>query len=495
MSSHSRSAGLVTLVLWLVAFGLAGCSGTSPTGPGPGGPGDLPAPDLRVTVDGSTTFQTILGFGGDFAPWHVQSLSESVQTELLRRVVEEIGIHSFRMNLAYFEGVTSADMWGANDDPDPSSLEWSRFDFCGGPSERCNDDWARLIPVLREIGAEGLYWGLIQGPRWNGFDGASTFSVDEMVENQLAAYLYFRDEHGLVVDRLAPFSEPSGGGIDWPISAEQARRVVRELGRRLERNGFGEVRMIVPDAVSPGASAEYARAILDDPEARRHVAAIGFHPYRSGPGGEDPSAAWKSSREELRALADEHDLPLRMTEFADIGGLMERANHIFNEFEFAESQTYHAQHVFSTGGHGAGGNVTTEEGGLVYFVPGAGGEVAEWGPTLHTGVAVGHYSRLVPPGAVRVATEGGGHGLRVQAFRADREGHLAVVLINNGAARRVQIELTGGLTRGSAVEGIVSREGEPSDPWTEVGEVLTSGPSLLSLELPARSVTSLRVGR
>lgn len=475
-------------------FGVAACGGPSLTGPREVAPEDLPEPDVRVTVDGATTFQTVLGFGGDFAPWHVADLDDGAQAELLERIVGEVGIEVFRMDLEPFEGVTSEDRWGENDNADPSVIDESRFDFCRLDGQACNDDWARLVPALRSAGARGLYWGLIQGPRWNGFDGSSDFSVDEMVENQVAAFRYFRDEHGILVDRFAPLSEPSGGGIDWPITADQARTVVQRLGQRLAEAGFPDVGMIVPDAVSPDASVEYARAILEDPAARQHVAAVGYHTYRSGPGGESPSGAWRSVRSDLRSLAESYGLPVRMTEFADIGGLMGRANHVHNELEFTMSRTYQPQTVVSIGNHGPGGTVKTEEGAIVYFLAGPGGELVEWGPTRFTGVAIGHYSRVVPPGSRRVDTRGEPADLRVQAFRAEGGSGLAVVLVNNGGARRVQLELEGDLQRQGDVEGFVTREGDASSYWSDVGGVLVSGSSIVSLAVPARSVTSLRIG-
>lgn len=487
---ESLVTGLVALLV------LAGCSGpTGPEGPSQVDPDDLPQPDVTVRVDGSVIHQTIVGFGGDFAPWHLSSLRPEAQVRLVEALVQEMGIHSFRMNLRAYEGVSVDDRWGENDNDDPFDFDWSTFDFCRVPVEGCNEDWAELIPALRGAGAAGLYWGLIQGPRWNGFDGQSAFSVDEMVENQLAAFRYLREEHGLEIGWLAPFSEPSGGGIDWPISADQARQVVRRLGQRLEAAGFTDVRLVVPDAVSPGASVEYARAILDDPDARRHVAAVGYHAYRSGPGGESPSAGWRNSRGGVRSVGEEFGLPVRMTEFANLNGLMERANHIFNEFEFAGSQTYHPQHVVSTGGHEEGGSVRTEGGGIVFFIPGGDGELQEWGPTRYTGVAIGHYSLFVPPDAVRVGVEGSPSDLRVQAFRVDAPDRLALVLVNNGTARRVQIELVNGLEREGGVEGVVTREGDDTEYWTDVGEVLASGANVLSLEIPGRSVTSLRLER
>jgi O-glycosyl hydrolase len=485
-----------SVLLVVLAAAVAVCS--SPTGTDgleEVDPDDLPTPDVRATVDGSRTHQEIVGFGGDIGPWHFSSLDDAARDRLLRDIVGEMGINSFRMNLVPYEGASPGDRWGQNDDADPSTIDWTRFDFCVEP-DRCNDEWAEMIPVLREAGATGLYWGLIQGPRWNGFDGESSFSVDEMAENQLAAFLHFRDEHGIRVDRLAPFSEPSGGGIDWPITADQARRAVIRLGERLETNGFSDVRMIVPDAVAPGPSAEYGRVILEDPAARPYVGALGFHAYRSGPGGESPSQEWRASRSELKEIADARGLPVRMTEFFDLRGLLARANHIYNELAFADSRTYHPQHVVSTGEHGEGGSVRTEAGAIVYFVPGDAGQVVESGPTRFTGVAIGHWSRFVPPGAVRLGVDvSGSADVRVQAFRVDGPDRLAVVVINNGPAARVEVELEGGLERRGGAGAVVSREGDADAYWSDVGEILAAGPHLLSLGVPGRSVVTLTVDR
>jgi hypothetical protein len=478
-----------TILFGVLAFGC----GSSPSDPGfDDDDRQLSVADVIVTVDAGRAFQTMAGFGGDIAPWHLAGLTEADQATLLRGAAQEIGLNTFRMNLVYHEGASATDFWGNNDNGDPFSIDWTRFDFCTVPVTWCNEDWDRMLPILRQGGSTGEYWGLIQGPRWNGFASAGPFNVDEMVENQLAAFLYLRDRLGLTVNWVAPFSEPGGGGINWVISPPEATEVVKRLGARLQANGFS-VKMIVPDATSVGGSVAFARTILMDPDAKRFVGAIGYHTYDTGGGGENPSVAWRNTREEVRALGENFGVPVRMTEFADESGLMARANHIFNELEYAHSQTYHPQHVFASGDH-PGGDPRASAGGILYFRTGSNGRLTDWGPTRFTGVAIGHYSRFAAPGSIRVSATGEDPQVRTQAFH-DREGdRLSVVVINNKSTEeRIEISLEG-VSRGGAVDGIQTAESDGFDQyWSNLSGVETSGGSRVQFVARPRSVTSLSI--
>lgn len=481
---HSLLGGVLSLLV-MVACGSDLLPSTSQ---------QLLEPDLTVVVNNNVAHQTMVGFGGDVGPWHISDLTWPERERLLQIAVQEMGLNAARMNLVYYEGTTAETMWGRNDNQDPFALDWAGFNFCTRPGEVCNDDWSRMLPIMRRMGLDGEYLGLIQGPRWNGFDGGSGFSVHEMVENQLAAFLHLRDRLGITVAWLAPFSEPAGGGIDWPISASDAVAVVRVLGARLEANGF-QVKMIVPDGMTERQSLDYARAILRDPDARRYVGAIGYHTYGGRDGGENPPEEWIALRRELRELADSYGLPVRMTEYADLGTLMGRANHIFNELEHARSRTYQAQQFFATGDHDPTADVARERGGIVYYRADANGRLTEWGPTRHTGVAIRHYSRYATPGSVRVEAEGPDPRVRVQAFRDDRRGRLAVVAINNhDSPRRIDIELRG-ITVRQAVDGIQTEERTPGRYWSPITDIRIGEGTRVQLLAPARSLTSVALVR
>jgi hypothetical protein len=389
------------------------------------------------------------------------------------------------MGLVYPEGSSPANIFGTNDDADPASITWSRFSWCVGPMS-CADDWTMVLPAMRRAGAGNEYWGLIQGPRWNGFDGRSSFDPEELAEHQLATYLHFRDRVAdpFVVGWLAPFSEPGGGGINWPISERDAVAAIRAIGRRLEAAGFSGVKMTVPDATNVEQSIRYAEAILADPDARRFVGAIGYHTYDSGRSGADPDAVFVSLRKRIRDLAASHGLPVRMTERFDISGLLERANDVLNELAYAESQTYNAQHVFTTNPNDAGALVSLAV---------RNGRLAGVGPTAETGVAIGHFSRFAVPGSVRLQSTGeAGGGVRVQAFLDAPARKLSAVLVNNLAeAQTVSVRVSGDRFQIlGPITGVRSVQGG-SSYWIPIEPVNPSSPSSFRLTVPGRSVTSL----
>jgi O-glycosyl hydrolase len=449
--------------------------------------------EATLVVDANQVRQTIVGFGGDMGPDVVADLMAIPRKDLLAFAFGEMRLNVVRMGHLPYEGATAENFWGANDNADPFMIDWSRFNFCTQPGRLCNDDWKTLLPEIRALEVDGEYFGNIQGPRWNGFDGASALNEDEMVENQLALFLHYRDRLGMSVTWVAPFSEPGGGGINWRISPAQAASVVAKLGARLEVSGFRGVRMLVPDAISVESSAGYARAILAEPLARRYVGALGYHTYITKDGGPEPDSRWIRPRQQILGLAAAHGLPVRMTEYCCLAGLMQRTNHIYNELEYADSQTYAPQWIMRrTGSDGHGGRVTeTDRESILFYTSQGRGEAVRFGPTRHTGVAIGHYSKYARPGSVRLAASTAGAGLRVQAFHARREAELGMVIINNGEAPRdVTVRVRGGLRLAGLVRGELTTE-RGSGYWLPVLGFQLMDQTTFKLTAPARSVTSV----
>jgi hypothetical protein len=452
----------------------------------------------EVTIHSAKEHQRVVGFGGDIGPWHFFGLDQTDKKTVLNFAFKDMRLNLLRCGIVNHEGATTDSFWGENDDSNPFVFTWSAFNFCVKPGVLCNDEWGALLPYIRGIGVDGEYFGLIQGPKWNGFDGSSTFSEDEMVENQLAAFIHFRDHLGISMKWVAPFSEPSGGGINWRISVNQAINVVKKLGSRLEANGFTDIRMIIPDCTSIESSIIYAKAILQDPDARKYVGAIGYHTYSTKDGTENPDPHWISLRLQLRNLAAAYRLPVRMTEYANIRGLMARANHIYNEFEFADSQTYFPMYI---GGHTDHHlpmypphvlrKSELNPGNIVFYTVDKRGRLGDWGPTKYTGIAIGHYSRYALPGSVRLEVLSRNIGIRVQAFRNDPERKIAIVIINNkSSAEMVRFTLTDGLTIKGLVRGDRTLERSGSY-WVTVTDFFPDSPNTFSLNIPRRSVTSL----
>jgi hypothetical protein len=104
-------------------------------------------------------------------------------------------------------------------------------------------------------------------------------------------------------------------------------------------------------------SLETARAILDDPEARRYVGAIGYHAYPYGSeycsirriladsGRGRPPAARVRARNDLRDLARHYGLQTWMTEISHgeagaFDSLRGRAIHIHDEMIYANASSY-----------------------------------------------------------------------------------------------------------------------------------------------------------
>lgn len=458
----------------------------------------------------------MVGFGGELTPSELADLSSADRANLLNFAFGRSG-RGMALNLVrwtndgYPEGGLrpGADpFWGANDNSDPNVIDWSTFKWGGRkgplPEDAVGQSEAATISAVSRLGVNGDYFGTIQGPKWNGFwqasdgpappDTKSSFSPDENVENTLALLLHYR-KYGTVFPMVSPFSEPSGGGINWVISADQAVQVVTRLGQRLEANGFTNVKMSIPGCTNIADSIRYAQAILGDPAARRYVGAIEYHAYGAagGLGGVDPTSQqpdYVAARRQLSALAASYGVPVRMTEYADSADLLGRANSVFNELEFANSQTYMALLVFASASsrHSQGQG---DSAGMVFYTPGSNGGVTGIAPTSATGVAVGQYSRHVAPGAVRLGVTSSDPGLRVQAFRQDAAGNLSLIVINNQASpQTVAVRLTGPLAVTGPIKGEYTSQGGASY-WQPVPAFSPQGPQTLEFGVPGMSITSL----
>lgn len=490
MTVHRYSGGFrligVAAALLLTGF-LSGALSGQPASSGP------PLSAVQAVIHADNPRQTVVGFGGDLGTGIVGDLTPGARRDVLAFTFSEMRLNVVRMDHVPYEGATAASVWGANDNADAFRIDWERFNFCTKPGVLCNDDWKELLAEIRGFGVNGDYAGSIQGPRWNGFDGHSAFDEDEMAENLLAMFLHYRDRHGVALRWVAPFSEPSGGGINWRITPAQAAGVIAKLGRRLETGGFRDVRMIVPEAVGIGSSAQYAAAILGDPLARPYVGAIGYHTYDTKEGGSSPDDSWIAAHRRLLEIARSAGVPTRMTEFCCLSGLLSRANHIYNELEYADSQTYIPQTIArKTGRDGHGEEVTESHSeSVVFYTVGEGKRLVRVGPTRHTGVAIGHYSRFIRPGAVRVPGSSSDAGLRVQAFRDRERGGIVVVIINNREmTTRASLAMSGAprVRRITRAEQTAEHRGTY---WVPIDGVTVPDRVTMVLTVPGRSITSV----
>lgn len=197
------------------------------------------------------------------------------------------------------------------------------------------------------------------------------------------------------------------------FSGENLRDIAIELKNLLKADGYS-TKISAPDDLTDGAGAPKAAIILADPDARSSIKALSIHLY----GNQSPTG--------MASLAQQYNLPLWMTEYDDRSGGHEVgwASTIVHEMIV----TYNCSAVdmlFGFLGSPAFGNPTA-----TYITLNSVG-TAYKGYTLNPSYyQMGHWSRYVTRGSVRIAAASTNPNVKVSAFM--KGGKKVIVLIHTG---------------------------------------------------------------
>jgi O-glycosyl hydrolase len=464
----------------------------------------------QVSVDVSISYQTIDGFGATHNSLIYQGMGSSLTPELRAQAVEaiyqKVGINLGNLEGALLESPGSYEQ-RSNDNDDPNEFNWSGFQTFGADAMQSN-----LLALAKPYGFNGYYVNQRVNIRW-----ASPWLeelrntdypryLEEAAEQVAAGNIYWRDQYGIVPRYIMLFNEPlSGNGELQSGNVQEVVDLVKAIGARLEREGFNDVRFVLPNEETVTKSLETAAAVLSDPVARKYVGPIGYHSYHygspytsiprllstSGAGTPDPDAV--AARDKLRLLSQQYNLPVWMTEvshgevdstsYDDFRG---RAIHIHDELVYAHASAYFGMNnmwdTFSQEEHFGNQNLFDSEGTIV-LIDNNQKKVYITG----MGYAIGHYARWVKPGAVRVEALSGDPLLQVTAFKSPDSGQLILVLINNHPAPKdIQVEVEAATLLGS----ISGEQSTASQYWVPLQEFPISSPTGFNITLPPESVTT-----
>ena len=104
------------------------------------------------------------------------------------------------------------------------------------------------------------------------------------------------------------------------------------------------------------------------------------------------------------------------------------------------------------------------------------------------GYAIGHYARWVKPGVVRIEADSNNPHVQVSAFRDDKRGTVALVLINKaGTPETLAISLTGLGLAGK----LTGEQSTASGYWKPIAGFAPSSAAAFTITLPQTSVTSV----
>lgn len=324
-----------------------------------------------------------------------------------------------------------------------------------------------------------------------------------MAENVVAPLVDWSDQFGIVTRWHHLFNEPISGNGELGVGGiQEVVDLVKAVGKRFAREGFGALEMVVASEEGEENSLAAARAILADLQARAYVGAISYHtyPYGSlysqisriletlGQGRPDPERI--KVRNDLCDLAARHGLQVWMTEVSNgragyLDTLRNRAIHIHDELQYANASSYWA--MFEAWDSLAPRGGSCDEDCLVYFNRVRG--TVSIGGIGGIGRAMGHYARWIKRGAVRVEGASDDPLVLVSAFRDDAGKRLVAVVINNHPeAVAVTIRSAGRMGVADALNG---EQSSAAGAWIELSASARRDYGSYAAVLPPRSVTSL----
>ncbi len=492
-----------------------------PNPPGGGPPLPAVADTAVITVDNTTSFQSVDGFGGTTLTlvYGSRDYLGPLRPAAIKAAYSDIGITLGTLNIGIQETPANAsDRFNqrGNDNGDPFVINPSGFNFTDSDILRDKIVVPAMAYGFRDF-ALGQFIDLRGPVSWLQSTRSVSYSqyLDESAEYVLAILQHWRDSYGLTPRLLHLVNEPTSGNTELRTSSTQeVVDLVKRIGGRLRAAGFANVKFIVPNEETVGRTIAVAQAILADPAARPYVGVIGYHPYPYGAvytsprtiltasGSGTPDRAARQELEQLRALSRQYGVPVWLTEvtqgpgnndygFDAVENVLARAIHIHDNFEFAEASAYFGMVTIwdsqSHAEHFAGRNVPflSAQSGMV-LVDLVTGRILITG----MGYAVGHYARWIKPGAQRIGATSNRPRVIVSAFRdASRRSIVLVAVNNEPKSQLLRVRLNGAQASGQAT-------GEASYGqvrWESLANIAVSATGVIDLVAQPSSVVTIAV--
>lgn len=192
---------------------------------------------VNVNVNAALRYQRIDGFGVNANPknWNFSNLPQAIDllTDGLQSTLWRVDIFgksnwidsSAHLNAAYYPTIYES--------PDFQAL-WHTLDYL-------NRKGATIL-----LSASGVL------PDWMGGSTLDPTHEDDFVEMFASVVDYGRRVKGLPLIFLEPLNEPDGGAPEGPkMLPDQTVRVLDKVIARLQALGYGDVRIIPPEARTP----------------------------------------------------------------------------------------------------------------------------------------------------------------------------------------------------------------------------------------------------
>jgi hypothetical protein len=495
-----------------------------------------------LTIDNAVTHQVIDGWGTEYTKEYEPGSDQLAE-------ILSLAYGQLDLNLGQAGQLLEApvpDFTQTQDsDPDPFTINWNGFQ--GWQEQDIHDNWINApstIPdgnggylTAKDLGFTSYVLGTsFPNIRWENkwLDSIRQTDVpaylQKVAREALAYELYYQNNYGEVPPLFQFGNEEISGNHaiyfngdqdSYPGgSTQEMVDLIQTTGQRLADNGLGSVQFLVGSEETVAASYGLASAILADPQAAQYVGVLGYHEYPYGSaysslaqvlhdsGTGNPPHNEIQARNQLRDLAERYAVPVWLTEVShgsepgnglpglpgdSFDSVRARAIDIHDNLIYADISAFWLQGTYwdTVLQRGHFGNDLT----LAQLQALDGADFAVLGdPTtdtwqLTTGAyALGHYSRWVHPGDIRVDATSDNALVQVTAFRDDANGNDAFVLINNSAQDETVTLSLANAAFGGALYGEQSTTGAL---WNPLDGIVPDDATHVTVVLPAQSVTSL----
>ncbi len=366
----------------------------------------LTAQNVNIDIDAQKVYQTMDGFGTSlrvFNDPHIigGTTSDPITTGLVISTTEEdtlLDLLYDRLGLTRIRPATGEDgaIENPNDNNDPDSTDFSKFDFTWKRMDAHIDYVSRALPR----GVNTYFPSTIKLEDW-----MTASNPEEYAEWAFAIIKRWKDQ-GYELPYYSIMNEPgySRGGI-W--SGSYIRDCIKILGPKLDAAGIN-TKIVVPDDLNANEAFTRSQVIMADSAARKYVGALAYHLY----GGNS------TNKTAMMQLGQQYNVPVWMTEYSRSNAFT-WANDIHDEIaNYGVSAVDNMWGFFGQQSNGAQ-LISLNYTGTNYS-----------GYTIEKQYYVtGQYSRYVKPGAQRIEATSSNSNVKATAFIDGA--NMTVVVINN----------------------------------------------------------------
>jgi glucosylceramidase len=411
-----------------------------------------PADAAGFRIDPAATDQKMAGFGASLLEAGlicINDLPAQEQESVLRALFDPIhgaGFSAMKTVLACTDFMSAGPWYTYDDTPGDVDMKHFSIERDLGPNGQIT-----FIKRARKYGNFVLQAPMDYPPDWMLVEpnDRKKQDVDPKYFDALALY-YLRylqeyEKQGVFIDYLSLFNEPS---VYTKIPFTKIRDLLKDhVAPLLAKHGI-KTQLMPCETLNRKSALENFPIVMDDPEARKHVAVLSYHAYDFG------------NRTSIAELHRRYpDVPLWMTEvcYAYQAGTPKTKKLPCYDFE---DGAFWGDQIVTDLESGASAwiywNMITDQNGGPWAISPVHGNPdpnvqhpvviinRQTKEVTYTGCYyyLAHFSKFVRPGAVRLKTTGSQDGVRCVAFQTPEKGMVAQLL--NSRDEDTEVSLTCG---------------------------------------------------